>query len=367
MVNLPAKVHGTATRFLAVALAATIACISATGCAAQQSAPEENSSAANEQQAAVAETRTVTDMAGRTVEIPSEIRSVATFGSVGVLNAFVECMGAGDLLVNEMPANFTKNDKWKMQYQFAPQIKGQPVLETADGVDIEKTLTLDPDICITMTKETAQQLEENGLACIVLSWNDTDDVKKAVSLMGDVLGNTERANDYNAYFDEMVTKASGITANLPESERKTVIYGDVTSLTNPHIISEWWITAAGGVSVTADAHEKNSLEYTMEQLLAWQPQVVFSSNSNIDAISSDANFANIPAVQNGTIYAVPTVAHVWGNRTVEQPLTVMWALNKLYPELYSEAELTEDIRYFYSHFFGYDMTDEEVASIINYA
>lgn len=366
MANISGKAHSAAIRFLAIVLAAAIACIGATGCAAQQGALGESSPAANEQQAAASETRTVTDMAGRTVEIPSEIESIATFGAVGVLNAFVECMGAGDLLVNEMPANFTKNDKWKMQYQFAPQIKGQPVLETADGIDIEKTLAVNPDVCITMTKETAQQLEENGMACIVLSWNDTDDVKKAVSLMGDVLGNADRANDYNAYFDKMVAKASDITASLPESERQTVIYGDVTSLTNPHIISEWWIAAAGGVSVTADAHEKNSLEYTMEQLLSWQPQVIFSSTSNIDAIANDANLASIPAVQNGKIYAVPTVAHVWGNRTVEQPLTVMWALNKLYPDLYSEAELTEDIKYFYSHFFEYDMTDEEVASIINY-
>ncbi len=366
MANPSAKVRSAATRFLVVALAATIACIGVTGCAAQKDSPEGSSSQETEQKA-VSETRTITDMADRTVETPSKVESIATFGSVGVLNAFVECMGAGDLLVNEMPANFTKNDKWKMQYQFAPQIKDQPVLETADGIDIEKTLALDPDLCITMTKETAQQLEENGMARIVLSWNDTDDAKKAVSLMGDVLGDVERANDYNAYFDKMVAKASEITANLPESERQTVIYGDVTSLTNPHIISEWWISAAGGASVTADAHEKNSLEYTMEQLLAWQPQVIFSSNSNVDAITSDANLANIPAVQNGKIYVVPTVAHVWGNRTVEQPLTVMWALNKLYPDLYSEAELAEDIKHFYSHFFEYDMSDEEIASIIDYA
>ena len=113
--------------------------------------------------------RKVVDMAGYEVEIPAEITSVATFGSVGVLNAFVECLGKGGLIVNRMPQNFTKNDKWAMQYKFAPQIADGPVVETADGVDIEATLQLAPDLCVTMMPEMAEQLNQNGLPCIVLT------------------------------------------------------------------------------------------------------------------------------------------------------------------------------------------------------
>ena len=311
--------------------------------------------------------RLVTDMAGYQVEIPAEITSVATFGSVGVLNAFVECLGKGSLIANEMAPNFTKNDKWAMQYKFAPQIADGPVVETADGVDIEATLQLNPDLCLTMTNETAEQLNQNGLPCIVLTWNDTEDVKTAVALMGQVLNCTDVADDYIAYFDEMVAKAADRTKEITDEDaRVACIYGDVESLTNPHIISEWWIEAAGGNSVTKETHQKNSLEYTMEELLDWNPEVIFSSNSKLDDIYNDANLADLAAVKEGKIYAVPTVAHVWGNRTVEQPLTVMWAMNKLYPELYTEGELAEDIKYFYSHFFCYDMTDDEVAGIIHY-
>lgn len=309
----------------------------------------------------------VTDMAGYEVEIPAEVTSVATFGSVGVLNAFVECMGKGSLIVNQMPQNFTKNDKWAMQYKFAPQIAEGPVVETADGVDLEATMQLAPDLCITMTNETAEQLNQNGIPCIVLAWKDTEDVKTAVSLMGDVLDCKDVADDYIAYFDEMVAKAADRTKDISDDDaRVACIYGDVESLTNPHIISEWWIEAAGGRSVTKDAHEKNSLEYTMEQLLDWNPAVIFSSNTDTDAIYADANIADLDAVKEGKVYVVPTVAHVWGNRTVEQPLTVMWAMNKLYPELYTEEELAEDIKYFYSHFFVYEMTDEEIQNIIHY-
>lgn len=348
-----------------VVLSAALSCTMLVGCSSNQSS-QSSGSESSSSQATQSATRTIKDMEGRTVEIPSEVKSVATFGSVGVLNAFVECLGKGDLIVNQMPANFTKNDKWAMQYKFAPQIADGPVLETADGVDMEAVMQLDPDVCITMMPDTAQQLADSGMNAVCLQWNDTEDVKVAVELMGEIFGVEDRADDYNAYFDEMVSKADGITKDIPSDSRLTALYGDVTTLTNPHIISEWWIDAAGGISVTAADHQKNSLEYTMEQLLSWQPQIIFSSNTDINSIMSDANLATLPAIQNGKVYAVPTVAHVWGNRTVEQPLTVMWALNKMYPDKYSTDELSEDIEYFYDHFFNYKLSDEEIDSIINY-
>jgi iron complex transport system substrate-binding protein len=207
--------------------------------------------------------------------VPSPVASVATFGSVGVFNAFVECMGKGDLIVNEMPANFTKNDRWAYQYKFAPQIADGPVVETADGIDVEATMALDPDLCVTMTAEYAEQLQQAGLAAVVLKWDDPEDVKDAVTLMGKLLDAEGVAEDYNGYFDATVAKAAERTASLRErDERVACIYGDVESLTNPHVISEWWIEAAGGRSVTREAHEKNSLEYTLEELLAWQPEVI---------------------------------------------------------------------------------------------
>ena len=357
-----------ATVALCSMLIAALACFGLAGCSSSNgSASGSGSTSAS---ASTSQARpdkiTVTDMADRTVEIKGDVKPVATFGSVGVINAFVECMGKGSLICNEMPANFTKSDQWAMQYKFAPQIKDAPLLETADGVDIEKTLTLNPDLCITMTKETADQLAEKGLPCIVIQWNDTEDVKEAVTLMGQVLNAEDRAAEYNAYFDAMVAKATGITSKLADDKKVPVLYGDVTTLKNPHIISEWWINVAGGKSVTAADHKKNSMEFSKEDLLAWAPEVIFASTSKVAEIYADDTLANIPAVANKKIYVVPTVAHVWGNRTVEQPLTVMWAMNKLYPDLYSEADLSKDIKEFYNKFFEYNMSDDEVKSIIHY-
>ncbi len=41
-----------------------------------------------------------------------------------------------------------------------------------------------------------------------------------------------------------------------------------------HVIAEWWIEAAGGVSVSEEQRKTESSAYSMEQLLVWDPDVL---------------------------------------------------------------------------------------------
>ncbi len=311
--------------------------------------------------------KTVTDMAGREVTLPAEINSIATFGSIGVLNAMVETMGAGDKIVNQMSASFTKTDQWKYQYVFAPQIANGPLFENANReVQIEDVLQAALDLSLCMTKETMTLLEDKGLTVLYLEWKDLEDVPVCINLLGEALGKEDIAADYLQWFDEKTAAAEALATQIPEGEKKTVLYGQVTSFTQPHIIAEWWIAEAGGKSATAERPtDAESYEYTLEDLLAWNPDVmVVASSSMIDEIKADARLANVKAVSANAIYTIPTVAHVWGNRTPEQPLTVMWMMNKLYPELMTNEMLAEEIAYFYGHFFKTELTDEQIAEII---
>lgn len=313
-------------------------------------------------------TREVTDMAGRTVKLPAEIKSIATFGSIGVINAFVELMGSGDKICNEMTDSFTKSYKWAMQYEFAPQIKGAPVLQNADGeIQMEKVLELNPDLCLVMTKDLIEPLEKNGMNVIYFEWKQTEDVKTAVTLMGEALNKQDLAKDYLEYFDKMVAEAKEKTAKLTDADKKKVLYGNIDKLTQPHVIAEWWIDAAGGISVTKDSwnNEKGNCVYTQEDVLKWNPDVMLTTDTKMAAtLAADALYSAVPAITGKAIYTIPTVAHVWGNRTVEQPLTIFWTMNKLYPDLESDQDLKDKISYFYDHFFNYKLTSEQLDKIV---
>lgn len=314
--------------------------------------------------------RTVTDMAGRTVTLPAQIKTIGTIGSIGVLNAFVETMGAGDRICNEGYPRFTKAANWeKYQYKFTPQIKDMKPFQGADSeLLMENIFAVKPDLCLTTTATMTQSLEEQGFNVIELSWTKTEDVKLCIGLLGEILSAQDIASDYLKYFDDMVAKAGDITKDVKDEDKKTVAYGTISSFTQPHVIAEWWIAEAGGISVTAErmiASGSEKLVYTLEDLLNWNPDVIFvPTAAEREAVMSDERLSEIIAVKNSEVYVVPRVAHVWGNRTTEQPLTIMWALNKLYPELLTKDVLAEEIAFFYSHFFKYDFTEAEIEEII---
>ncbi len=314
--------------------------------------------------------RTVTDMAGRTVTLPAEIKTIGTFGSIGVLNAFVETMGAGDKICNEGSPSFVKAPNWeKYQYKFTPQIKNMKPFQGADSeLLMENILAVKPDLCLTMDKAMTEALEEQGLNVIYLEWQQTDDVKECITLLGEILNAQDVAADYLKYFDDMVAKAEELVKGLKEEDKKTVAYGTITTFTQPHVIAEWWLAQAGAVSVTAEAFAAaggEKLTYTLEDLLRWNPDVILvATAAEKEAILADSQLSEINAVKNGEIYIVPRIVHVWGNRTTEQPLTIMWTINKLYPEVLSDEALAEEIFYFYSHFFKVDFTDAEIKEII---
>ncbi len=313
-------------------------------------------------------TITVTDMAGRTVVVPTNIKKIATFGSIGVLNTFVETMGYGDKIYNQMSPSFTKTDQWKYQYVFAPQIAKGPVFQNANGdIQIEAVLQAAPDLCLCMDKTTVTTLESKGLCVVYLEWKQTDDVNKCITLLGQVLGKPDIAKDYLDYFNKMVDKATKLSAKIADKDKKKVLYGQITTFTQPHRIAEWWIPMAGGISCTADGHPESgeSYVYTLEDLLKWNPDVMLAMNVVVAAdIQKDTRLNQVSAIMNNKIYCIPTVAHVWGNRTTEQPLTVMWLMNKLYPDIMTNSMLAEEIYYFYHHFFHNDLTDTQIAEII---
>jgi hypothetical protein len=63
-------------------------------------------------------TRTVTDMAGRTVTVPATINRVVTAGSIAAINASILAMDKGNTIVSNLPK--TDYGRCRYEYFFAP-------------------------------------------------------------------------------------------------------------------------------------------------------------------------------------------------------------------------------------------------------
>ena len=311
--------------------------------------------------------KTITDMEGRTVTIPVPLQHVITVGSVPVQNSFLFALGEGGTIINDLPESFKKQGRWKYQYVFAPNLQGEPSIQTTNSQpNVEEIVKMNPDLVFTMDKPTVDLLEKSGVPVAYLSWVNDDDVKKLMTLLGDAYNKQDAASKYLTFFDDTVNKVSSVAKTIPDNERKKVLYITYSSMTVPHKIGDWWIEKAGGISVSNATRETESMKVDAEQINKWNPDVIIvSTPSEIDVIQNDPKLADITAIKNKAVYIPPMGAHTWANRGIETPLTVMWAAKTIYPDTFKEFDLEKETGDFYKEFFGYDCTPDQIKDILS--
>lgn len=314
---------------------------------------------------AAASARDVTDMLGRTVSLPDQIDSAITLGSVPVINGFIMATGNGAVIQSDLPPRFRKSGRWGLQDDFAPQLATSAQIADAEGnPDLEQILTLGPDVAFTFGRDVADLLEANGVPTVMLQVQTPEDVKATVALVAEVFGNDTVAADYNAWFDgtltEVATRLEGVQS------RPDVLYLNPGNMTQPHLVAEWWITAGGGNSVTDDGRSEETLSLTTEVVLASDPDfVIVGEPGHVKQLQDDPTLSQMRAVKDGKILVAPMGAHIWANRTVEQPLTVLWAAASFHPELFPQDELITKVRDFYETFFQTRLSDAQILSILS--
>jgi iron complex transport system substrate-binding protein len=308
--------------------------------------------------------RVVTDMAGRAVKVPDKIARVGTIGPVPVLNSFVFAMGEAGSIVNNLPPNLG-GPRWRFQYVVAPELAKHPVIQTGQGPNIEGVIEASPDVVLTMDRPTIDLLGRTHIPTLYLSWQKPGDVKAVMHLLGELYSKQDVADAYGRYFDATIGKVSSRVDGLRDDQRPRVLYADLRRLTQPHKIAEWWIAKAGGRSVTDDGRIGEAFNFSIEQILAWNPEVIIvTAEPEIADAYADARLANVSAIKNRRVYAIPMGVHVWGNRTVEQPLTVLWAAKMFHPDLFADVAIEDDIRSFYARFFKTDLSPDDVGAIL---
>jgi iron complex transport system substrate-binding protein len=313
-----------------------------------------------------AETRSVTDMAGRTVQLPLRIQRVVTLGSLPVLNSFVFTLGEGRTIQNGL-ADFGRSPHWKYQTVFGPHLARQPAMQQSNREpNLEMILLAAPDVVLTMHRASVDLLKGTGIPTIFLSWREPEDVKACMTLLGDIFGKPEVAARYRRYFDDTLGRVTGALRTVPPSARPRVLYVHPDTLTQPRLIAEWWIPAAGGISVTNDGRSAESRSFTLEQVMHWDPDIlIVTEPKDVAALAADPLLRRLRAVRQGRVHVVPVGAHTWANRTAEQPLTVLWAAKTFHPERFRLLDLAAETQTFYREFFGHELTPAQLEEILS--
>lgn len=310
--------------------------------------------------------RTVVDTAGRTVTVPAKIDRIATVGLVPPNNSIVFALGEGPKIVNGPPGGYSET---YANYKFlAPNLVSAPAVEGAinDPVNGEALLNLKPDLVVASDAKMADIVAGLGVPTVVISPTTPDGIKKSVTLLGDVLDKQVLAAKYVGYFDDALARLDRIGKTVPNTGSPTLLYLSVSNpMRRPSRTVDWASEMLGAAPVTAANTADGWYQFGVEQVLAWNPQVVVALYpSDKKALQTDPRFADLAAVKAGAIYVTPTGAQLWTQTTSENPLGILWLAKTLRPEQTRDLDMAAETKAFYSAFFGITLTDEQVATML---
>lgn len=316
-------------------------------------------------------TVSVTDVAGRTVEVPSTVDKVV---GTGCSDREIVYLNASDKLVGieQVETNSTGGWGTGLPYMMAhPELMDLPVVGDArkSTVNYEEIAKLDPDVVFASTAQDADTIQnKTGIPTVVVytgALETSEQMKtyeRSLKVMGKVMGKEDRANELIDYMDSMEEDLSNRTANV--SSNKTVYlagqayYGQqgITS-TNPYYPPFIMVNAtnvASNVNSSTNA-TLHAIQIDKEQLITWNPDVMFVEGSSLTSVVNDTgkttDYKNINAVKNGEVYEVLSYCFYSYNKD-EMFANAYYVGKVLYPDQFSDVDPEEKANEIFMNFDG---------------
>ena len=324
-----------------------------------------------------AETREITDMAGRKVTVPAaeNIESVFSAGPVAAIFLY---MVAPDKLLGW---NYELNDVEKSiildKYQDLPNFG------MGDAVNYEAVIAANPTIAInsgkindTMVSDCDALSESLGIPVVAVD-NELNNSAEAFRFMGELLGVEDHAEELAQYAEQVFTDIDALS-DIPEEKKVSVYYGNgEDSLeTAPRGSQHAQILDAINAINVADLElgDGSRVQISAEQLLAWNPDVIIvngepkadkSGNSAAEDILSNPDYASLKAVQDHKVYGTPNAPFSWVDRPPgpNRLIGMRWFSALIYPE-YIKCDINEEIHKFFDLFYHVDLSDEQLENVL---
>ena len=133
--------------------------------------------------------------------------------------------------------------------------------------------------------------------------------------------------------------------------------GQDVSQADASMFQDLLIRNAGAENVASEITDTYWATVSYEQLLAWNPDAIIlapQAEYTVDDVLNDPALADLDAVKNGKVYAMPNVIESWDSPIPSSYLGSIWMASVLYPDAVSTEDYTKACVDFYQQFYGFD-------------
>ena len=261
-------------------------------------------------------TRTITDGAGREVEVPEKVESIVCVG-VGALR-YTCYVGAADLVVGVEDYETKRGIDRLYNYVNQDKFQDLPVIGTNGVPYAEEIIAVAPQV-IVMSKSAnadADDLQtQTGTPVVVIPGSDTtldNNAYETISILGQLYSMEDRAEELTTYLKGVQEDLDSRTKNIPNSEKPSVYVAGV-SFKGAHGFEG----TEAGYGPFALIHANNLADTTgqtgafdidLEQVLSWDPDIIFLDFNGMKLINEDYAknpdyYNSLTAIQEGKVYS----------------------------------------------------------------
>lgn len=329
---------------------------------------------------AVTGKRTITDDAGRELQIPTPAELERVYFTSTLAQIF--CFTLNPDLLGGSGFRFTP-----LELEYLPEgTEDLPYLGTLSGdgeIDREQLLVEDVQIVFSISGieltaaniSDAEDLQAQLNVPVVCLDGSFDNIANCYRKLGDIMGQAARGDELGAYCERIYREVRQAIDPVPESDRVSVYYaeGPEGLQTEPDVSQHALAFAVAGARNVAAVPENEGLgmsNVSLEQVLAWNPEVIVAWDWDVrggadEDIRRNKNWAPIKAVQDGRVYTMPNIPFAWLDRPpgVNRLIGIQWLANLLYPQAY-DIDIIKAVQDFYSLFYWADVSEEEVRGFL---
>lgn len=311
---------------------------------------------------------TVKDMAGREVTLEKQPERIVS----GYYISSSACIALG--LTDKMVGIEDKSAKRPIYKLAAPALIDLPNVGSAKAFDLEACIATEPDLVILpmKQKDTAQTLQEMGIATLLVLPESHEQLIEMFTLIGTATNTVKQAEKLISYYNTKRSAVTELTRDIPDDEKPVVYLGSTSDIlrTAPReMYQASLITTAGGKNAGDVLEGSSWTDIDNETFLTMNPDIIVIPTDNFAVSSPDytaedvmnnPTFSDVTAVKNGAVYQMPVGYEAWDSPVPSGILGTLWMLKTLHPELYPAEQFAADVNEFYTVFYGFSVNEQDL-------
>lgn len=316
------------------------------------------------------ETCTITDMAGREVEIPAETERIAAVNSAARIITYA---GAADKLVGV--TDLDKKGEPGMPYAYVNKERFEKLASTGSGGSgdttyAEELTVLAPDLIFAFSVDAAALDElsrQTGIPVVGLYATDmfSDDFFGSLTLVGAVMGTEDQADKVIAAVKGWQKDLNDRTKDIKEEEKPEVYMGAM-GFRGPHGFEGTCglyppFVAINAKNVVDETGQTGALLIDLEKVTVWDPEIIFINPSSLYLVKEDyeknsAFYDNLTAVKEGKLYS--QVSYNYNSTNMEIAIAdAYYAGSIIYPDAFSDIDFNEKAEEIFTTMLGREYLD----------